>query len=119
MSLKATRGRLLQHVDRFPRLISFLLYVAAEDTMSDGGRYCGIKDKKYLTEVATLNAKGAWKLVEQETRRTDCAAKDVGPKLSRSTPKRWKLERFNRTVTHKLAATKNQRRGEKIEISHD
>ena len=33
------------------------------------------------TEVAMLRAKGPWKVVDADTKRTDCAAKGVGPSL--------------------------------------
>lgn len=35
----------------------------------------------YLTDTATPNAKGAWKVVEADTRRTDWAARVTGPNL--------------------------------------
>ena len=35
----------------------------------------------YRTEDATLKANGAWYVVDEETRRTDCVARAVGPSL--------------------------------------
>jgi hypothetical protein len=40
----------------------------------------GIADR---TETATASAKGAWKAVEADTRRTDCVARATGPSLQR------------------------------------
>lgn len=40
-----------------------------------------IKQSTYRTEDATLNANGAWYVVEAETSSTDCVASAVGPSL--------------------------------------
>lgn len=40
------------------------------------------KDMIYLTDTATPNAKGAWKVEEAETSKTDCAARVTGPSLT-------------------------------------
>lgn len=40
-----------------------------------------IRNMTHRTAVATLRAKGAWNVVEEETRRTDCVASAVGPNL--------------------------------------
>jgi hypothetical protein len=39
------------------------------------------------TEVAMLRAKGPWKVVDADTKRTDCDAKEMGPSLCRAVNK--------------------------------